>query len=150
MNLTDVDDKTIKGSRAQGIPLKQYTDFYAKAFFEDAKTLNIEPATVYPRATEHIPEMVTLIKALIAKGFAYRGEDGSIYFAISKFPDYGKLSKTQVHELKAGHASTSTNTPRKRHRTSHCGKRGHPTMATFTGTPNSAEADPAGILNALR
>jgi cysteinyl-tRNA synthetase len=102
MNLTDVDDKTIKGSRAQGIPLKQYTDFYAKAFFEDAKTLNIEPATVYPRATEHIPEMVALIKALIAKGFAYRGEDGSIYFAISKFPDYGKLSKTQVHELKAG------------------------------------------------
>jgi cysteinyl-tRNA synthetase len=102
MNLTDVDDKTIKGSRAQGIPLKQYTDFYAKAFFEDAKTLNIEPATVYPRATEHIPEMVALIKALIAKGFAYRGGDGSIYFAISKFPDYGKLSKTQVHELKAG------------------------------------------------
>jgi cysteinyl-tRNA synthetase len=102
MNLTDVDDKTIKGSRAQAIPLKQYTDFYAKAFFEDAKTLNIEPATVYPRASEHIPEMVALIKALIAKGFAYRGEDGSIYFAISKFPDYGKLSKTQVHELKAG------------------------------------------------
>ncbi len=102
MNLTDVDDKTIKGSRTQGIPLKQYTDFYAKAFFEDIKTLNIEPANVYPRATEHVPEMVALIKKLLDKGFAYRGDDGSIYFAISKFPDYGRLSKIQVHELKAG------------------------------------------------
>ena len=102
MNLTDVDDKTIKGSRAKGIPLKKYTDFYAKAFFEDAKALNIEPANVYPRATEHIPEMVSLIKTLVAKGFAYRGDDGSIYFAISKFSDYGKLSKIQIHELKAG------------------------------------------------
>jgi cysteinyl-tRNA synthetase len=102
MNLTDVDDKTIKGSRAQGIPLKQYTDFYAAAFFEDAKTLNIEPATFYPRATEHIPEMVALIKTLIAKGYGYHSDDGSIYFAISKFPDYGKLTKIQVHELKAG------------------------------------------------
>jgi cysteinyl-tRNA synthetase len=102
MNLTDVDDKTIKGSRSQGIPLKQYTDFYAKAFFEDAKALNIEPADVYPRATEHIPEMVALIKTLIAKGFAYKGDDDSIYFAINKFRDYGKLSKIQVGELKAG------------------------------------------------
>ena len=101
MNLTDVDDKTIKGSQSQHIPLKQYTDFYAKAFFEDAAALNIETADVYPRATEHVPEMVALIKKLLAKGFAYRGDDGSIYFAISKFPDYGKLSKIQVHELKA-------------------------------------------------
>jgi cysteinyl-tRNA synthetase len=102
MNLTDIDDKTIKGSRTQGMPLKQYTDFYAKAFFEDAMALNIEPADKYPRATEHIPEMVTLIKTLIAKGFGYKGDDGSIYFAISKFKDYGKLSKIQLHELKAG------------------------------------------------
>jgi cysteinyl-tRNA synthetase len=102
MNLTDVDDKTIKGSRTQQIPLKQFTDFYSKAFFEDVATLNIEPADVYPRATEHIPEMVTLIKTLIDKGFAYKGDDGSIYYDISKFPDYGKLSKIQIHELKAG------------------------------------------------
>ena len=102
MNLTDVDDKTIKGSQSQNIPLKQYTDFYAHAFFEDAAALNIEPANVYPRATEHIPEMVALIKRLLAKGFAYKSDDGSIYFAISKFPDYGKLSKIQVHDLKAG------------------------------------------------
>ncbi len=102
MNLTDVDDKTIKGSQKEGLPLRQFTDFYIKAFFEDLKTLNIVPADVYPRATDHIPEMVTLIKALMAKGYAYRGEDGSIYYCISKFPTYGKLSKLKTGELKAG------------------------------------------------
>ena len=102
MNLTDVDDKTIKGSQKQAKPLREYTDFYASAFFEDIKALNIEPATVYPRATDHVPEMVTIIKTLLAKGIAYRGEDGSIYFAISKFPDYGKLSHLKMAELKAG------------------------------------------------
>ena len=102
MNLTDVDDKTIKGSQKQQVPLKQYTDFYVKAFFEDVKALNIQPADVYPRATEHIPEMVALIKTLMAKGYAYRGEDGSIYYAICKFPDYGKLSKIKPAQLKVG------------------------------------------------
>ncbi len=102
MNLTDVDDKTIRGSKAQGKPLRAYTDFYANAFFEDIKALNIETATVYPRATDHIPEMVTLVKRLLEKGIAYRGEDSSIYFAISKFPDYGKLSHIRLSELKAG------------------------------------------------
>jgi cysteinyl-tRNA synthetase len=102
MNLTNVDDKTIKGSQEQGVPLKKFTDFYIKAFFEDIKALNIQPADVFPRATDHIPEMVILIKTLMAKGYAYRGEDGSIYYAISKFPDYGKLSKIKIVELKTG------------------------------------------------
>jgi len=102
MNLTDIDDKTIKGSQKQQIPLRQFTDFYVKAFFEDIKILNIEPADVYPRATDLIPEMVALINTLMDKGYAYRGEDGSIYFAICKFSDYGKLSKIKTSELKAG------------------------------------------------
>jgi cysteinyl-tRNA synthetase len=102
MNLTDVDDRTIKGTQKQGVPLKQFTDFYIKVFFEDIKALNIQPADVYPRATNHVIEMVALIKTLMAKGYAYRGEDGSIYYAISKFPDYGKLSKIKTAELKAG------------------------------------------------
>lgn len=102
MNLTDVDDKTIRGSQKQGKSLHEYTDFYSNAFFEDIKALNIAPATIYPRATDHIPQMVALIKRLLEKGIAYRGEDGSIYFAISKFPDYGKLSHIRVQELKAG------------------------------------------------
>jgi len=102
MNLTDVDDKTIKGSQKQNKSLHEYTNFYTKAFFEDIQILNIEPATAYPRATDHIPEMITLIKTLMEKGYAYRGEDGSIYFAINKFPGYGKLSHIKKDELKAG------------------------------------------------
>jgi cysteinyl-tRNA synthetase len=102
MNLTDIDDKTIKGSQKQGVPLKQFTDFYVKAFFEDIKALNIESADVYPKATDHIAEMVVIIKTLMAKGFAYKGEDGSIYYAVCKFSDYGKLSHIKVDELKAG------------------------------------------------
>ena len=102
MNLTDVDDKTIRGSQKQQQPLKQYTDFYAKAFFEDIKALNVEPADCYPRATEHIPEMVTLINRLTEKGYAYKGEDGSTYYAINKFKNYGKLARIKIAELKKG------------------------------------------------
>ena len=102
MNLTDVDDRTIGASRKLGIPLGQHTAQFIKAFFEDIAALNIEKAEHYPRATEHIPEMVALIKKLVEKGYAYRGEDGSIYYDISKFKDYGQLSKFKVTELKAG------------------------------------------------
>ena len=101
MNLTDVDDKTIKGSRKEGIRLTEYTERYAKAFFEDMKSLNIVPADVFPKATEHIGEMVEMVKTLIKKGAAYRTEDG-IYFDISKFKSYGQLSKLKIKELKAG------------------------------------------------
>ena len=102
MNLTDVDDRTIKAARNQRIPLKEVTERYIKAFFDDVETLNIKKATVYPRATEHVSEMVALIKKLIDKGYAYRGEDGSIYYNISKFKDYGKLAKIKVADLKPG------------------------------------------------
>jgi len=102
MNITDVDDKTIRGSRQEGISLKEFTERYTKAFFEDSKALNILPADICPKATEHIKEMVDLIKVLTQKGYAYRAEDGSIYYAISKFKDYGKLSKLKIEELKPG------------------------------------------------
>lgn len=102
MNITDVDDKTIGGARKQGTSLRQYTDYYMKAFIEDIEALNLEKAEHYPRATEHIPEMVTLIKRLMEKGYAYKGEDGSIYYDISKFKEYGKLSKLKIKELKPG------------------------------------------------
>jgi cysteinyl-tRNA synthetase len=101
MNITDVDDKTIKNSQKEGIPLKEYTDKYIKAFFEDLKTLNIKPATLYPRATDHIKEMVELVKVLEKKSYAYKGNDG-IYFDIRKFKGYGKLSGTSLEGLKAG------------------------------------------------
>jgi cysteinyl-tRNA synthetase len=102
MNLTDVDDKTIRGSREEGIPLNEYTERYIKAFFEDVARLNIQKAEYYPRATEHIPEMVSLIKKLSERGYAYVGKDGSVYYNISKFKDYGKLARIKVEELKIG------------------------------------------------
>lgn len=102
MNLTDVDDRTIKAAGNQRVPLREVTERYIKAFFDDVEMLNIEKATVYPRATEHVSEMVALIKRLIDRGYAYRGEDGSIYYDISKFKDYGKLAKIKVADLKPG------------------------------------------------
>jgi cysteinyl-tRNA synthetase len=102
MNITDVDDKTIKGSQKQQIPLAQYIEHYTQAFFEDMKALNVKPANHYPKATDHIPEMTALIKKLIEKGYAYKAPDNSIYYAIKKFKNYGKLSHLKVAELKAG------------------------------------------------
>ncbi len=101
MNITDVDDKTIKGAKAQGVSLPEYTQKYTEAFFEDIRTLGILPADAYPRATEHVPDMVAMIKGLLGKGFAYE-KDGSIYFSIAKFPAYGLLSKIDRNELRPG------------------------------------------------
>jgi len=101
MNLTDVDDKTIRDSKAAGISLKEHTAKYIRAFFEDLDTLRIERAEHYPAATEHIPEMVAMIKKLIDNGLAYQAE-GSWYYKISAFPDYGKLANIDKSGLKAG------------------------------------------------
>ncbi len=101
MNLTDVDDKTIKGARAKGQTLKAFTEFYARHFFKDIKRLGILPAWKYPRATVHIPEMVRLISILLRKKLAYRAAEG-IYFSIAKFKPYGKLSQLKKQKLKVG------------------------------------------------
>lgn len=102
MNLTDVDDKTIRDSQAAKIPLSEFTEKYKKAFFDDIKTLKIETAEHYPAATDHIPEMITIIETLMDKGFAYQGEDGSIYFSIAKCKDYGKLAKIDMENQRSG------------------------------------------------
>jgi cysteinyl-tRNA synthetase len=101
-NLTDVDDKTIRGSRETGLPLREYTQKYKDAFFEDLKTLNIEPAEFYPAATDCIPEMIAIIEKLFAKGLAYKSEDGSVYFPIDKFPEYGKLAHLDREGMRSG------------------------------------------------
>ena len=101
MNLTDVDDKTIRRSQQEGVTLREYTDRYIQAFFEDIALLGIEPAEHYPRATDHIPEMVAIIEDLLAKGIAYRKGDG-IYFDLAKFPKYGALAKLDKAQLKSG------------------------------------------------
>jgi len=102
MNLTDVDDKTIRGAVQQGMTLKAFTEPYIEAFFADLATLNIEPVEHYPRATEYMGEMIRIIERLLERGIAYRSPDGSIYFSISAFPRYGRLSHLQCCELKTG------------------------------------------------
>ncbi len=102
MNLTDVDDKTIRGAIAQGVILDAFTQQYKDAFFEDLKTLHIESAEHYPAATHYIPQMIEMIEKLIDAGVAYKGGDGSIYFAINRFPRYGCLSHLKLDELQAG------------------------------------------------
>jgi len=105
MNITDIDDKTIKRSIEEGVSLTEYTRRYEAAFFEDCHKLliftNRTNPTKYPRATEHIPEMVAIIKKLNEKGYTYE-KDGSIYFSIERFPDYGKLSGIDLSSLKKG------------------------------------------------
>lgn len=101
MNLTDVDDKTIRNSKENHISLSEYTKKYKEAFFEDIKTLRIKPATVNPSATEHIKEMIDIIKLLEKNGHTYEA-DGSIYFKISTFPEYGELANLDKQELKEG------------------------------------------------
>lgn len=100
MNITDVDDKTIRESAAQGLSLREFTQQYERIFFEDLQTLRIAPAAVYPRATEHIPEMIQLIQRLLERGHAYVIE-GNVYFRISSFPDYGKLSGVRPTDTEA-------------------------------------------------
>lgn len=102
MNITDVDDKTIRDSKKEGVSLKEFTERYTKYFFEDMDLLNIERAEYYPKATECIDDMISVIKKLIKKGYAYKSEDGSIYYDVTKFKDYGKLSKIQLKDLKLG------------------------------------------------
>ena len=102
MNITDVDDKTIDGSRKAGVALDEFTQKYLDAFFEDLKVLKITPSEHYPRATQHIPQMIRVIKKLIEKDLAYAGDDGSVYYRTSKFKNYGKLSKKKLEANIAG------------------------------------------------
>lgn len=102
MNLTDVDDKTIKGALEKGVSLNEFTQTYKKAFFEDLKTLKIQKAHHYPSAVDYIPQMIAMIENLLKKGIAYQGKEGSVYFSIRHFPGYGKLSHLCMEELKAG------------------------------------------------
>jgi cysteinyl-tRNA synthetase len=102
MNLTDVDDRTIKAAAESGKSLSEHTEPFVRAFFEDRDFLRIRPAHVYPRATGSIGAMVELIGILLEKGYAYVGEDASVYFSIAKFPAYGRLSQLDKRELKVG------------------------------------------------
>jgi cysteinyl-tRNA synthetase len=103
MNITDIDDKTIRKANELKMPLNEVTQKYIDAFNEDMHSLNILAADIYPRATDHVPEMVSLIATLLEKGFAYEKE-GSVYFSIARFQDYGRLANIDQDSLKPGTA----------------------------------------------
>lgn len=103
-NLTDVEDKIIKKCQEQGLALREFTEIYEKAFFEDLDTLNIQRSEAHPRATdpEVMDKMAVMIRELLEKGHAYKADDGSIYFSIETFEDYGKFARIDVEELRGG------------------------------------------------
>lgn len=101
VNISDLNDRTIQGSKKDGMALKPFTDKYLRAFMEDMEILGVKPATQYPRASEHVEDMVALTGRLVEKGFAYE-KLRSVYFDISRFPDYGKLSGINLDKIKLG------------------------------------------------
>ncbi len=102
MNITDVDDKIMRNAATAGKPIGDYTAKYEQAFLEDLDALGVEQPEYLARATEHIPQMVSLIEKLVERGCAYRGENGSYYFRIASFPEYGKLSKKDLAGMEDG------------------------------------------------
>jgi cysteinyl-tRNA synthetase len=102
MNLTDVDDKIIKRAAERGLTIGEITEPVVETFHDDRRFLRIQDAEKYPKATEHIPEMIALVRSLTERGLAYQAEDGSVYFAIGKFDGYGRLSRLDTREIRAG------------------------------------------------
>jgi cysteinyl-tRNA synthetase len=102
MNITDVDDKIIRGAAAEGITIGELAQRYTERFLADARALRMTPPDHLPRATEHIPQMVELIQRLLAGGHAYRTDDGSIFFRIASWPAYGRLARLDPNQLRVG------------------------------------------------
>jgi cysteinyl-tRNA synthetase len=151
MNLTDVDDRTINAAAGAGKTLREHVQPFIDAFFADRDYLRIRPAD-----TEFIAPMIRLVQGLMDKGYAYQGEDGSVYFKIANFPAYGRLSQLDRQQLQAGAGSggagggTPTSTPRRTRATSSCGRpRGSRTNGwARPGTRRSAVAVPGGTSSA--
>ena len=102
MNITDIDDKTIKKSISDNVPLKEITNKYTEEFFRDVESLNILKAHKYPRATDYVKEMIDMILVLEKKGYTYTTDDNSVFFRISKFKSYGKLANLKPEDLRSG------------------------------------------------
>src|SRR3982751_3879432 len=100
-NFTDVDDKIIRRAEEQGKDWQAITSTYIAAYHDDMRRIGVEPATVEPKATEHMEEIIGLVKVLVAKGLAYQ-IDGDVYFHVESFPAYGMLSKRKLDDMQAG------------------------------------------------
>lgn len=101
MNLTDVDDRTINEANRTGEPISELTNKYIKQFNDDLQTLRVQPADHFPRATEHVREMIELVTNLMDRGYAYQAQDGSIFFAIDKYPPYGQLAHIDTNQQRS-------------------------------------------------
>lgn len=101
-NFTDIDDKMIKAANEQGITVKELGEKFISEYFKDAAGLNVKPATVHPKATEHMPEIIDMVKTLIENGHAYAADNGDVYFDTESFPGYGKLSGQNLEDLELG------------------------------------------------
>ena len=152
MNLTDVDDRTIKAAAAAHKSLADHTAPFVTAFFEDRDYLRIKPAHVYPRATQTVPAMVALVERLLERGVAYASDDGSVYFAIAKFPTYGRSRSSTRASSRRAPACPATNTPRTIHATLRSGNGRRPRTRPWgrRGTRPSGVAGLAGTSSARR
>ena len=101
-NFTDIDDKMIRRANEEGITVKELADRFIGEYYKDASALGIRPATVHPKATDHIPEIITLVSRLIENGHAYATPSGDVYYRVSAFPGYGKLSGQRTEDREMG------------------------------------------------
>ena len=136
-NFTDVDDKIIKRANEEGASSKEISEKYIAEYLVDIKGLGVRPATIHPKATENIDEIIKIVETLIEKGYAYE-VNGDVYYRTTKFASYGKLSHQPLEELQAG----------ARRWTLPCGRLQSP--ASLTGSPPGVRADPAGTLSAAQ
>ena len=101
-NFTDVDDKIIKRANEEGITSQEVAEKYIQEYFTDAQGLGVRPATVHPKATENIPQIIDMVQTLIDKGYAYPVDNGDVYYRTLKFQGYGKLSHQPIEDLQSG------------------------------------------------
>lgn len=151
-NLTDVDDKTIRDSQKAGVSLAEFTAGWADLFHRDCAALNCLPPHAEPSAVGHIPEQIRMVQTLVEKGHAYVSEDGSVYFRISSFPEYGRLSHLDERELDLGKTANTRSNADEYERipwqTSCYGRAAGRKTATTSGPLPGEKAAPDGIWNA--
>ena len=150
-NLTDVDDKTIRQSQEEGVKLEDFTDKWTARFRKDCELLNLMSPHAEPSAVGHIPEQISLIQRLIDAGKAYQASDGSVYFKVEAFSEYGRLSRLADREITTYEtdASRQMNTTGIQQQTLHYGKQGGRRTEIISGNLHGDKVAPVGISNVV-